>query len=171
MNNLKNTIKLFFVVLVCALSFTTQAQQIENDRNYFQLSPRIGYDFPSYNNNTPAIDYKGGLDLGLSLDYYLNTFGLGFDFDYIKNKPESVFATDNLFDATGTTQITAFNLTEDGITRIFYGIGPNAQFRSKSGRFKTEINTRFGLASIKGGKNLTRKCKSWKRAVKLSCWL
>ena len=154
MNKLKHTIKLFIVVIVCALSFTTQAQQTENNTNYFQLSPRIGYDFPSYNKNTPAIDYKGGLDLGLSLDYYLNTFGLGFDFDYIKNKPESVFATDNLFDATGTTQITAFNLTEDGITRIFYGIGPNAQFRSKSGRFKTEINTRFGLTSIKGGRTL-----------------
>jgi hypothetical protein len=154
MNNLKNTIKLFFVVLVCALSFTSQAQQIENDTNYFQLSPRVGYDFPTYNNNTPQIDYKGGLDLGLSLDYYWNTFGLGFDFDYIKNKPESVFPTDNLYDATGTTQITNFNLTEDGITRVFYGIGPNVQFRSNSGRFKTEINTRFGLASIKGGRTL-----------------
>ena len=151
MNNLKNTIKLFLVVLVCALSFTTQAQQIENDRNYFQLSPRIGYDFPSYNNNTPDIDYKGGLDLGLSLDYYWNTFGLGFDFDYIKNKPESTFQTDNLYDSTSSL-MTTFNLSENGITRVFYGIGPNVQFRSKSGRFKTEINTRFGLASIKGGR-------------------
>lgn len=61
MNKLKHTIKLFIVVIVCALSFTTQAQQTENGTNYFQLSPRIGYDFPSYNNNTPAIDYKGHL--------------------------------------------------------------------------------------------------------------
>ena len=74
MNKLKHTIKLFIVVIVCALSFTTQAQQTENGTNYFQLSPRIGYDFPSYNNNTPAIDYKGGLDLGLSLDYYLSIY-------------------------------------------------------------------------------------------------
>ncbi|WP_299250040.1 OmpA family protein [uncultured Lacinutrix sp.] len=153
MNNLRNTIKLFVVALVCALSFTTNAQQLENHTNYFQLSPRVGYDFPTYKNNTPAIDYKGGLNLGLSLDYYWNTFGLGFDFDYIKNQPESTFQTDNLYDAGGT-QITTTNLSEDGITRVFYGIGPNAQFRSKAGRFKTEINTRFGLASIKGGRTL-----------------
>lgn len=153
MNNLKNTIKLFVVALVYALSFTTNAQQLGNDTNYFQLSPRVGYDFPSYNNNTPEMDYKGGLDLGLSLDYYWNTFGLGFDFDYIKNQPESTFQTDNLYDVGGT-QITTTNLSEDGITRIFYGIGPNAQFRSNTGRFKTEINTRFGIASIKGGRTL-----------------
>jgi outer membrane protein OmpA-like peptidoglycan-associated protein len=153
MNNLSNTIKLFVVALVCVLSFTTNAQQVEKDTNYFQLSPRVGYDFPTYNNNTPAIDYKGGLNLGLSLDYYWNIFGLGFDFDYIKNQPESTFQTDNLYDAGGT-QITTTNLSEDGITRVFYGIGPNAQFRSKTGRFKTEINTRFGLASIKGGRTL-----------------
>ena len=153
MNNFKNTIKLLLVVLVCALSFTANGQQLENDTNYFQLSPRIGYDFPSYKNNTPAIDYKGGLNLGLSLDYYWNTFGLGIDLDYIKNKPESVFQTDNLNDAF-LVPITATNLSEDGITRVFYGIGPNAQFRSTSGKFKTEINTRFGLASIKGGRTL-----------------
>ncbi|AUC83142.1 OmpA family protein [Lacinutrix sp. Bg11-31] len=152
MNNLKNTIKLFVVALVCALSFTSNAQQLENETNYFQLSPRIGYDFPSYNNNTPYIDYKGGLDLGLSLDYYWNTFGLGFDFDYIKNKPESTYPTDNLYDPSGPTLLTNFNLTEDNISRLFFGIGPNVQFRSNSRKFKTEINTRFGIASIKGGR-------------------
>ena len=151
MNNLKNTIKLFVVAFVCALSFTTNAQQLDNDTNYFQLSPRIGYDFPTYNNNTPAIDYNGGLNLGLSLDYYWSTFGFGFDFDYIKNQPESIFETDNLYNG-GSTLITNTNLSEDGISRIFYGIGPNAQFRSKTGKFVAEINTRFGLASIKGGR-------------------
>lgn len=152
---MKNVLKLVLIAIVFASVFTSFAQQEqqEDDHNYFQLSPRIGYDFPSYNNNTPFIDYKGGLDLGLSLDYYWRWFGLGFDFDYIKNSPESTFATDNLFDVFNSP-ITATNLSEDGITRVFYGIGPNVQFRSDSRRFKTEINTRFGLASISGGRTL-----------------
>ncbi|WP_452222748.1 OmpA family protein [Lacinutrix chionoecetis] len=153
MNNLKHIIKLLVVALVCASSFTASGQQTKNDTNYFQLSPRIGYDFPTYKNNTPDIDYNGGIDLGLSLDYYWNTFGLGIDVDYIKNQPESVFDTNNLY-SVGGSPITTFNLSQDKITRLFYGIGPNAQFRSKSRKFKTEINTRFGLASIKGGRTL-----------------
>ena len=145
---MKNLFKFLLIAFVFASAFITNAQQ--EDTNYFQLSPRIGYDFPSYDNNTPYIDYKGGLDLGLSLDYYWNWFGLGFDFDYIKNQPESTYPTDNLTD--GTLPISDFSLTENKITRIFYGIGPNIQFRSQSKRFTTEINTRFGLASIKGGR-------------------
>lgn len=153
---MKKLLKLVLIAIVFASAFTSFAQeeQQEDDRNYFQLSPRIGYDFPSYNNNTPFIYYKGGLDLGLSLDYYWRWFGLGFDLDYIKNKPESVYPVNNLFATDGITPINTFNLSEDGITRLFYGIGPNVQFRSKSKRFKTEINTRIGLASIKGGRTL-----------------
>ncbi|WP_397363899.1 OmpA family protein [Olleya sp. R77988] len=147
---MKNLLKLLLIVFVFASAFTTNAQQ--DDNNYFQLSPRIGYDFPSYNNNTPYIDYNGGLDLGLSLDYYWNWFGLGFDFDYIKNKPENTYPTDNLYDPTGSTLLNTFNVTEDNITRVFYGIGPNFQFRSQSRKFTTEFNTRFGLSSIKGGR-------------------
>ncbi|SFI53542.1 OmpA family protein [Olleya namhaensis] len=145
---MKNLFKFLLIAFVFASAFITKAQQ--EDTNYFQLSPRIGYDFPSYDNNTPYIDYKGGLDLGLSLDYYWNWFGLGFDFDYIKNQSESTYPTDNLTD--GTLPISDFSLTENTIARIFYGIGPNIQFRSQSKRFTTEINTRFGLASIKGGR-------------------
>jgi len=37
---------------------------------------------------------------------------------------------------------------------MFYGIGPNAQYRTSSGKFKAELNTRFGLASIDGGRTL-----------------
>lgn len=134
------------MALVFVSAFTVSSQENSKDRNYFQLSPRIGYDIPTYNNNTPYIDYKGGMDLGLSIDYYWTWFGLGFDFDYIKNKPESTYPT-NLGSLTTS-------LTEDKITRIFYGIGPNVQFRSKTRKFKTEINTRLGLASIKGGRTL-----------------
>ncbi|WP_452227548.1 OmpA family protein [Lacinutrix cladophorae] len=149
---MKNLLKLVLMLFVFANTFSAMAQQEPLDRNYFQLSPRIGYDFPTYKNNTPYIDYKGGIDLGLSLDYYWNWFGLGFDFDYIKNQPESTYPTTDLYASDGLTPINTFRVSEDNITRMFYGIGPNAQFRNKSGTFKTELNTRFGFASIDGGR-------------------
>ncbi|AJR02776.1 OmpA family protein [Siansivirga zeaxanthinifaciens] len=150
---MKKVFKLLVLAFVIASACISNAQQLSNDRNYFQIAPRIGYDFPTYNNNTPYIDYKGGIDLGLSLDYYFNWFGLGVDFDYIKNKPKSTYPTDNLFTTLGTP-ITNFSLSENKITRIFYGIGPNFQYRSASRKFTTELNTRIGLASIKGGRTL-----------------
>jgi hypothetical protein len=78
---MKNLLKLLLFVFVFSNTLTTTAQEESLDQNYFQLSPRIGYDFPTYKNKTPYIDYKGGVDLGLSLDYYWNWFGIGADFD------------------------------------------------------------------------------------------
>ena len=87
---MKNVFKLVLMLFVFANTFTSTAQQ-PLEVNYFQLSPRVGYDFPTYLNNTPYIDYNGGLELGLSLDYYWDWFGLGADFDYIKNQLENVY--------------------------------------------------------------------------------
>jgi outer membrane protein OmpA-like peptidoglycan-associated protein len=145
---MKTITKLVVLIVVLANAWGSNAQT-HKDHNYWQLSPRIGYDMPTINNNTPFIDYNGGLELGLSVDYYWKWFGLGLDVDYIKNSPESTFPTDNLF--FGSTQLTDFSLTEDGITRLFYGIGPNFQYVSASQRFKAELNLRGGLASISGG--------------------
>lgn len=149
---MKSIAKLVLMLLVFSSAFSSMGQQEPLSRNYFQLSPRVGYDFPTYDNNTPYIDYKGGLDLGISLDYYWNWFGLGADFDYIQNNPESNYPTENMYDFSGTEPLESFSLTEDKITRIFYGIGPNVQYRHRSGRFKAELNTRFGLSNITGGK-------------------
>lgn len=151
---MKNLSKLLLLLIVFGNAWSIMAQEEPLDRNYFQISPRVGYDFPSYKNNTPYIDYKGGIDLGLSVDYYWNWFGLGVDFDFIKNKPESTYPTSNLYEADRATPINTFNLSEDNISRMFYGIGPNFQYRNKMGTFTTELNTRFGLASIKGGRTL-----------------
>lgn len=150
---MKKILKLLSLLLIFLASFNLEAQQDHLDHNYFQLSPRLGFDIPTYNNNTPYIDYNGGVDLGLSVDYYWRWFGFGLDVDYIKNKPESTYPTMNIRNA-GFTPFTDFNLIENGVTRVFYGIGPNVQIRSNSGKFKTEFNSRFGLASIKGGKTL-----------------
>lgn len=116
-----------------------------------QLSLRAGYDKPNFNNNTPYIDYKGGLEIGTSLDYYWKWFGLGFDFDYINNGTKSTYPTSNLVNASGVP-LTSFTLREDKITRMFYGVGPDFRYLSKTGKFQAELNTRFGLSSIKGGK-------------------
>lgn len=149
---MKNLLQVFMVVLLIATSFTVKAQQEHNKHNYFQISPRIGYDFPTFNNNTPYIDYKGGMEAGISLDYYWKWFGIGADFDYIKNKPKSIYPTTNL--NGGGIPITTFNLSEDKITRIFYGIGPSFKHENQQGNFVSELNLRAGLASIKGGRTL-----------------
>lgn len=128
---------------------STTFNQISS-KSYFQLSPRVGVDMPSFNNNTPYIDYKAGLDVGLSADYYWGWFGIGADVDYIKNKTYSTYPTTNLVNAANLP-LTSFSLIENSITRIFYGIGPNFKYQSAAGKFTTELNTRVGLASIKGG--------------------
>ncbi|NRR91084.1 OmpA family protein [Winogradskyella undariae] len=163
---MKNLSKLLIMLFVFANVFSTIAQEnilddIQSnvveatlEKNYFQLSPRIGYDFPTYKNNTPYIDYNGGLDLGISLDYYWSWLGVGADFDYITNQPESNYPTSNLFEPDLFTAINSFNLSEEKVTRMFYGIGPNFQYRLPSGKFKAELNTRVGLASITGGRTL-----------------
>ncbi len=118
------------------------------ERSYFQLSTRVGYDIvPMYDNNTPYIDYKGGLELGASLDYYWSWIGAGLDFDYIKNKPESTYPTN--FPAINPSD---FSVSEKGITRTFIGIGPSFKYQNTIGNFTVELNTRAGISSIKGGR-------------------
>ncbi|MCK0131475.1 OmpA family protein [Flavobacteriaceae bacterium F08102] len=149
---MKDLLRLVVLLTIFATTFTGTAQEKPLDRNYFQLSPRFGYDFPTYNNNTPYIDYEGGVDLGVSLDYYWNWFGLGIDFDYIMNKPKSTYPTTAIFESDRVTPIKSFSLSEDGITRMFYGFGPNFQYRTRTGKFIAELNTRAGLATIEGGR-------------------
>lgn len=149
-----NTLLLLLLVLFSLNNLT--AQETHPVHNYWQLSPRVGYDLPTYNNNTPYIDYSGGLEVGASVDYYWSWFGLGADIDYIKNQPESTYPTSNLFDPVSGTILSQFSLTEEAITRIFYGIGPDFKYQSKSNKFHAELNTRVGLASIKGGRTELR---------------
>ena len=149
---MRTLFKTFLLVITFLTLTNSNAQNETNKDNYFQISPRVGYDFPTFNNNTPYIDYKSGLEAGISLDYYWKWFGIGADFDYINNKPESTYPTTNLIGGSGS--ITAFNLSEDKITRMFYGIGPSFKHENQQGNFVAELNTRAGLASIKGGRTL-----------------
>ena len=146
---MKTLFKRLLFIMILAATAISQGQ-IQNHQWLFNA--RVGYDFPTYENNTPYIDYKGGLELGLSADYYWNWFGLGVDVDYIWNKPESTYPTTNLYDLSGTGPLTDFSLSEDKINRLFYGIGPSFRYVNPSGRFSTELNLRGGLANIKGGR-------------------
>ena len=147
---MKNKPKILFAfVLLSSIGYAQSTTKTIYDSGW-HLNVRGGYDIiPMYDNNTPYIDYKGGLELGATVNYYWNWIGIGADFDYIKNKPKSTYPTDNLF--FGTNQITNFSLSEDGITRIFYGIGPSFKYQ-KNNRFSAEFWLRGGLASIKGGR-------------------
>ncbi|HCQ12325.1 OmpA family protein [Flavobacterium sp.] len=115
-----------------------------------QFSIRAGLDKPLFNNNVPYVDYKIGLNLGVSLDYYWKWFGVGFDFDYLNNGAKNSYPLTNLFNSSGT-QLTSFAVQENKITRMFYGFGPDFRYVSNSKKFQTELNTRIGFSSIKGG--------------------
>ena len=150
--HMKNLVKLVaFVLLLTTTSINAQVttSTVSPYEDGLQMSIRAGYDIlPMYKNNTPYIDYKGGMEFGTSIDYYWGWIGAGFDFDYIKNKPVSTYPTSDLFYAG--TSITSFDLDEQPITRMFYGIGPD--FRYLNGKFQAELNTRVGMGKIKGGR-------------------
>lgn len=153
------TIKLLFVLIaaIFTISLTYGQQQAENaksDNKNFLISLRAGYDLKQwYNNDMPYIDYKGGLMGGISLDYYWKYFGIGIDGDYLRNRPQSTYPTDNLW-YTGVNpmlQVTGFSLIEESISRWFYGIGPGIRYINPRQNFSTQFHVRAGLAHIKGG--------------------
>ena len=110
----------------------------------FYASARGGYDVkPFYNNNTPYIDYKGGLMFGASVNYYWNWIGLGADFDFIQNQPRSIYTADG-------TVYQDISLTEEKVTWMFYGIGPSLKYQ-RSQKFAAELLLRGGLSAVKGG--------------------
>ncbi len=150
---MKNFIKILLVVITILGLQPAQAQTTSKSdlyRKTFYLAPRVGYDFPLIKNGNPYIDYKGGLEFGVSADYYWRHFGLGFDFDYINNKPKSTFPTIDVFDPV-VNPLVDFNVSEQKIKRLFMGIGPDYRWKSKNDKTLFELNTRLGLGSVKGG--------------------
>lgn len=148
-------LKTILFILFTSIVYKTSAQVATptsssiNDSG-FQFSLRGGYDlYPMYDNNTPYIDYKGGIDVGVSVDYYWGWFGMGLDFDYIKNSTKNTYPTTDLLFAGAP--ITGINYSNENIKRTFFGIGPNFKYQ-KNNKFSTELKFRAGLANIKGGK-------------------
>ena len=128
MKTLQLIVLLFFLSIIHAQT-PTATNNSSNNNSGLRFSLRAGYDIPAFGNNTPYIDYKGGLEAGASLDYYWNWFGIGADFDYINNKPKNAYPTSNL--VSGSTPLSSFTLAEDKITRTFIGIGPSFRFLRK----------------------------------------
>ena len=149
-------LKLLWLLLLMGCFKLSVAQGVDTDEVFtkpefsgLQLSIRGGYDFPLYDFDNQYIDYKGGIMAGASLDYYWNWFGMGADFDYIQNKPKNTFPTTGLKDMY-EYPMNQFDLLENKVTRLFYGIGPDFRFlRSQNGAL--ELKLRAGLSSIKGG--------------------
>lgn len=139
-----------FTFLFIGFAIWAGAQSTTAPNSGSRLSLRAGYDIiPFYKNNTPYIAYKDGVEAGASFDYYWNWLGIGADFDYIQNKPKSTYPSTNLM--LGGTALGNFSLTENKITRIFYGLGPSFRFGIKP-HSDFELKLRGGLANIKGGR-------------------
>lgn len=151
MKNVTSILKLSFKLYLVLFSFSVLAQDIASKKNDLIITPRVGYDIlPIYDNRAPYVDYEGGLNLGASVDYYFNFIGIGADFDYIKNTAINQYPTENIFQADGVA-LTDLMLSENDITRMFWGIGPNFRYLTKNRKFSAEVNTRVGLSNIKGG--------------------
>jgi len=156
-----NTILIFSLLIIQSISYNAQttpvaatspATNAAGNQNSFLISPRVGYDIiPMYDNNTPFIEYKGGIMAGVSFDYYWKWFGIGLDYDFIRNKTESTFPTTNLYGSGGL--ITNTTLIEEKINRNFTGIGPDFRYNFTP-KFSAELNTRAGVGFIKGGRTL-----------------
>lgn len=126
----------------------------QDERSYWVVAPRVGYDIIQwYDISQPYIDYKGGIMAGISIDKYWDWIGVGADFDYIKNQPESTYPTTGLRYPSGAL-ISDFKLTEEKITRLFYGIGPDFKYQSNNNKFIAELNLRAGMGHVKGGKTI-----------------
>ncbi len=149
---MKKLLPLLFSLFLLA-SFQSKAQSTAPadplKRSGWFISPRIGYDIlPMYKNNTPYIDYKGGIEAGISTDYYWNWFGIGADFDFIKNKPQNTFDGESITYMHGLSP--TFSLSEQSISRMFFGIGPS--FKYSKDKFMAELNLRGGYGTVNGGR-------------------
>ncbi len=156
------TIKFLSVIFVIAMqSIFTKAQvtpqnvTITDPRSYWQLSARIGYDFPMYDEDFTYIDYKGGIMAGASVNYYWDWFGIQGDFDYIKNSPKTNLDSPTPY-LPGAAAIIPLDLTttKEDITRMFLGVGPAFKHQSQDNKFTAELALLGGLGSVKGGEIL-----------------
>ncbi|RZJ38440.1 MAG: OmpA family protein [Chryseobacterium sp.] len=134
--------------LISTQFFNSQFRNSLFDENQINISLKGGLDVPSYDNQTKFIDYKPGLNLGLSADYYFNWFGLGIDADYLANAPKSSYPTDNLY--LGNVQISNPALNESKIQRYFFGIGPNFRWVITDDLGLT-FKLKGGISNLKGG--------------------
>lgn len=152
--------RLFVLVMmicraVCPTTLEAQITIKETTTDYrsgWHLSLRGGRDVPSYLGFSPYIQYKPGLSVGASADYYWDWFGLGADFDYMANASRSTYPTNDLY-LFETEPFVDFYLEENPIDRFFLGTGFNLKLQPTD-NFSTELKIRGGISSISGGYTL-----------------
>lgn len=133
-----------------AISQVVQTGLNQTKNNVFQISLHGGWDKPSYRHYTPFIKYKGGVNAGLSAEYYWRKWGIGFDADYIQNSPQNTLPVSGLVNPANTA-INNFLLIERKITRYFIGIGPGYKFKPQGKKWQLQATLRAGLGAISGG--------------------
>ena len=163
MKKLKLLFSLFFISL-SVYQATAQVVDptgiVENKKSYWQLSSRIGYDFPMFKEDFATIDYKGGLMAGLSVNKYWNHWGFEIDFDYIKNAPFSTLSSPVPYlGGPVLSQMQLATQTTD-LTRMFIGIGPAYKWQSKNDKLTVELAAMGGLGFINGGEILVEGVKN-----------
>lgn len=158
-----NKIRLLFLIMVLAfVSNSSFAQETvieeitSNPKSYWQLSSRVGYDLPLFNEDFKYIKYKGGIMGGLSLNKYWNRWGVQFDFDFIKNAPSADIDNPNYFGGAAIPSLIPLKIltTKKDITRMFFGVGPAYKYQSENNKFTTEFAVLGGLGIINGGEIL-----------------
>jgi outer membrane protein OmpA-like peptidoglycan-associated protein len=157
-------LKLFLVLFLFGMAFQNVKAQVAtvtdlaiNKKSYWQLSSRVGYDFPTYKEDFKYIEYKGGVMGGLSLNRYWNHWGFQADFDYIKNAPKSTLPNPLPYigGPAGFVQMNTTTQSTD-ITRMFFGVGPAYKYQSQSDKWTTEASVLGGISIINGGEILVQ---------------
>jgi len=147
---------LIFLVLadcVSAQAPELAAESVKQTR--FSFGVNAGYDLkPTYTNAFTYYGVTGGLKIGATLDYDIGLFGIGLDYDYYKNSPKSTIASNILSDTTSTATMLEKTDMSQGITRQFFGLGPNFNY-GLGPSLNLKMYARGGYAIINGGELIT----------------
>lgn len=159
-------VKLIFTMLIFGFTISkslaqvsTVADAVNNSKSYWQLSSRVGYDFPLFDEDFKYIEYKGGIMGGLSVNKYWNNWGFQIDGDYIKNTPKTNIGNpvDFIYQpSAGVPTLLPLDVStqKKDITRMFFGIGPAYKWQSASNKFTVEFAAMGGIGIIDGGEIL-----------------
>ncbi len=148
-------------MMIISFAQVLKAQTTDNLNSYWQISGRVGYDFPTYKHDFKYIKYKGGMMGGLSINKFWNNWGFQIDGDYMKNDvytqlPDLKFLTYNV--TTGMWSVDTYASEEvhkKNITRMFFGAGPAYKWRSASNKMTVDAALMGGLGIIDGGEILS----------------
>lgn len=161
----KTQLNLFLAMLLFGFTLfksyaqiSTVSDLVTNKKSYWQLSSRVGYDFPMFTEDFKYIDYKGGLMGGLSVNRYWNHWGIEADFDYIQNSPFTTLRDIEYYYTPGpvSNQVSPIDVTtkKTNLNRMFIGIGPAYKWQSVNDKLTIELAAMGGLGFINGGEIL-----------------